>query len=197
MKRYAATVLLALTAAATAAGVASADRQPRPNRALAVIHTTDYGCAGQPWAGDTIRRVLKVVRNDDGSYRISEQDRGRFVTKAGRSPGNCSENRTRHGHTVRANVVGAVTGYLSGTVTRGTFDPQASCADPCSQTDFIDAYFGTEATFSCLTNSRDCKFRWEYHARRRQKLRFRYFADSGRGAGTFLKERFQGDIAGS
>jgi hypothetical protein len=197
MTRYAITTLLAAATAAVAAGAASADRQPRPSRVVALIHTTDYGCAGQAWASDTIRRVLKVTRIGDGSYRISEQDSGRFVTKARRSPGNCAENRTRHGHSVRAGVVGTLTGYLNGAVTGGDFDPDGGCADPCSQGEFIAAYFGADATFSCLTNSRDCKFRWEYHAKRNQRLRFRYFEDSGRGAGTFLKERFQGDIARS
>ncbi len=190
-------VVLVAIAAVTATGAANGDRQPRRKRVVAVIHTTDFGCAGQAWAADTITRVLKVSRNPDGSYRISEQDSGRFVTKHGRSPGNCAGNRTRHGRTIRAGVVGAVAGYLNGTVTNGTFDPKAACANPCSQTDFVAAYFGAGATFSCLTNSRDCRFRWGYHAKRSQRLRFRYFEDRGSGAGTFLKERFQGDIAGA
>jgi hypothetical protein len=195
-KRYAITIILTFAAAAAAAGVASADRHPRAKRVVAVIHTVDYGCAGHVWTSETIRRVLKVFRNDDGSYRISEQDTGKFMTKTRvRSPGNCAANRTRHGHFVRAGVAGTVTGSLNGTVTDGSFDRDGSCADPCTQSGFIESYFGADAKFSCLTNSRDCKFRWAYHAKRNQRLRFRYWEDRGTGAGTFLKERFQGDIA--
>ena len=198
MNRYAITSMVAAALAVVAAGVASAERRPGPTKVVAVVHTTDYGCAGHAWASDTIRRVLKVSRDPDGSYRISAQDTGRFVTKgrgAVRSPGNCAENRTRHGHRVRAGIVGTLTGYINGTVDGGTFDADGSCADPCSQAAFIKAYFGPDAKFSCLTNSRECKFRWTYHAKRNQKLRFRYWEDRGKGAGTFLKERFQGDIA--
>jgi len=198
VRRYAITTTLAAAVAVATAGVASADRQPRPNKVRAVIHATDYGCAGHAWATDTIRRVLKVYRNDNGSYRVREEDSARFVTNADgavRSPGNCPENRTRHGRTVRDGVVGTVTGYITGTVTGGSFDPGGKCADPCNQAAFIEAYFGPNAKFSCLTNSRNCKFMWVYHARLNQRLRFRYFEDSGSGAGTFLKERFKGDIA--
>jgi hypothetical protein len=198
VKRYAITTMLVAAAAFVAAGVASADRQPHPKQVRVVIHTTDNGCAGTTWANDTIRRVLKVHRNKDGSYSIREEDKGRFATNAGgaaASPGNCAENRSRHGHSVRAGVVGTLKGYIKGTVTGGTFDPNGSCADPCSQSAFITAYFGSGASFSCLTNSRNCKFKWVYHAKRNQKLLFRHWEDRGRGAGTFLKERFKGDIA--
>ena len=198
MKRSAVTTMVAAAVAAVAVGVANADRQPHPSKVRAVIHTTDNGCSGQPWATDTIRRVLKVHRNRNGSYRIREEDKGSFVTTAGgaaASPGNCAANRTRHGHTVRAGVVGTLKGYITGTVTGGTFNPNGSCADPCGQADFIAAYFGPSATFSCRTNSRDCKFKWVYHAKKKQALLFRHWEDRGKGAGTFLKERFKGDIA--
>jgi hypothetical protein len=200
LKRYAITTSLAVAVAAAAVGVASADRQPRPSQVRVLVHTTDNVCdrSGHTWANDTIRRVLKVHRNRDGSYRIREEDKGSFVTNAGGSagsPGNCAENRSRHGHTVRAGVVGTLKGYLTGTISGGTFDPSATCADPCGQAAFITAYFGSGASFSCLTNSRDCKFKWVYHGKRNQKLRFRHWEDRGSGAGTFLKERFKGDIA--
>jgi hypothetical protein len=198
VKRYAITTTLAAAFAIAAVGVASAEHQPRPHKVRAVIHTTDNGCAGHTWANDTIKRVLKVHRKHDGSYRIREEDKGSFVTNAGgatASPGNCAANRTRHGQTVRAGVVGTLKGYINGTVKGGTFNPNASCADPCTQAAFIAAFFGPSATFSCLTNSRDCTFKWVYHAKKNQKLRFRHWEDRGKGAGTFLKEHFKGDIA--
>lgn len=195
MKRYAITTTLAFAFAVASVGVAAADQQPHPNKVRALIHTTDNGCAGKRWANDTLRRVLTVHRNPDGSYRITEEDKGSFVANAAASPGNCPENRTRHGHTVPAGVVGTLKGYINGTVTGGTFDGNASCVAPCRQAAFIAAYFGPSATFSCLTNSRDCKFKWVYEAKRNQHLLFRHWEDGGRGAGTFLKERFKGDIA--
>jgi hypothetical protein len=201
MKRYAITTTLAAALASFAAvGVASAHKQPQPhpNKVRALIHTTDNGCSGQEWANDTITRTLKVHRNKDGSYRIREEDKGSFQTNAGgttASPGNCPANKSKHGHTVRAGVVGTLKGYIKGTVTGGTFDPKGSCSDPCTQSAFIAAYFGPDATFSCRTNSRDCKFKWVYHAKKNQNLLFRHWEDRGKGAGTFLKERFKGDIA--
>jgi hypothetical protein len=198
MNRYTIATTLAVVCAVAWAGAASAQKQPRPHKVRALIHTVDNGCSSQPWANDTIMRTLKVHQNSDGSYRIREEDKGFFQTNAGgaaASPGNCTENKTRHGHTVRPGVVGTLKGYIKGTVTGGTFNANGSCADPCTQSAFIAAYFGSGAAFSCLSNSRDCKFKWVYHAKRDQKLLFRHWEDSGRGAGTFLKERFKGDIA--
>jgi len=198
MNRYSITTAIALSCAVAFAGAASATKQPRPHKARTTIHTVDNGCSGQPWANDTIKRTLKVHQSKDGSYRIREEDKGVFQTNAGgtvASPGNCPENRSRHGKTVRAGVTGTLKGYIQGTVTGGTFNPSGTCADPCTQPAFIAAYFGSGATFSCLTASRDCKFKWVYHAKRDQKLLFRHWEDSGKGAGTFLKERFKGDIA--
>jgi hypothetical protein len=140
-----------------------------------------------------------VHRNGDGSYRIKELDKGTFVTNAGgaaASPGNCPANHSRHGHTVLPGKVGTLKGYLKGTVTGGTFDPNGACAaTPCTQAMFIAAFFGPAATFSCRTNSTDCKFKYDYHAKKNQGLLFRHWQDRGHGAGTLLAERFKGDIA--
>jgi hypothetical protein len=198
MNRYLTSLTLVVALSAMVVSVASAQKQPRPHKVRALIHTTDNGCSSQPWANDTIMRTLKVHRRGDGSYRIREEDKGTFQTNAGgavASPGNCTQNHGRHGHTVRAGVVGTLKGYIKGTVTGGTFNPAGTCADPCTQSAFIAGYFGSSATFSCLSNSRDCKFKWVYHAKRNQNLLFRHWEDSGTGADTFLKERFKGDIA--
>jgi hypothetical protein len=198
MNRYKISTSLIIICALAWVGAAGAHKQPRPHKARALIHTTDNGCSSQPWANDTIMRTLKVHQNGDGSYRIREEDKGFFQTTAGgaaASPGNCPENKTRHGHTVRAGVVGTLKGYIRGTVTGGTFNASGSCSDPCTQPAFIAAYFGPSATFSCLAASRDCKFKWVYHAKRDQKLLVRHWEDSGTGSGSFLKERFKGDIA--
>ena len=122
-----------------------------------------------------------------------------FVTSAGgavASPGNCPENTSHHGHTVVPNKTGTLKGYIKGTVTGGTFNPNGSCAaNPCTQALFIAAFFGPAASFSCQTSSADCKFKYDYHAKKNQGLLFRHWQDRGHGAGTFLHEKFKGDIA--
>ena len=203
MRRILTVAVLLLGAFALAAAALADDGkhkgQPHPNKVTVLIHTTDHGCAGNVWADDTIQRTLKVHRNDDGSLAIKEEDKGVFVTNAGgatASPGNCADNASRHGHTVRAGVTGTLKGYIKGTVTGGTFNAKATCtANPCTQADFIAAFFGSAATFSCRTNSTDCRFDYRYHAKEDQKLLFRSWRDKGSGAGTMLREQFRGDIA--
>jgi hypothetical protein len=202
MKRLLAIPILAAAALALAAFAVAdpghGNRQPHPNRVRVLVHTTDNGCAGTTWANDTIMRTLKVHKNRDGSYRIREFDHGTFVTNADgmvASPGNCPENTSRHGHTVRAGVTGTLKGYITGVVTGGTFNPSATCAAPCTQTVFIATFFGPTAQFSCLSNSPRCKFKYGYHAKRNQNLLFRFWLDKGHGGGSFLKEHFRGDIA--
>jgi hypothetical protein len=187
---------LALTAFALAdPGHGHKNKQPHPNKATIMITTADNGCSGTPWATDTIKRTVKVHLKKDGSYRIREQDKATFVTLAGVSPGNCPENKSKHGTAITAGKVGSMRGYISGTVTGGTFNPNATCASPCGQTAFIAAFFGPTAQFSCLTNSTDCKFDYDYHAKKNQGLLYRHWRDKGHGAGSFLKETFRGDIA--
>jgi len=192
-------LLGAVLALAAVAGAGSATKQPKPSKVKTVVHTTDGGCAGNTWADDTITRTLKVHLNKNGSYRIREEDKGTFVTNAGgvvASPGNCAENTSHHGSTVLLGKTGTFKGYLTGTVTGGTFDPSATCAaNPCTQALFIAAFFGSTASFSCQTSSTDCKFKYDYHAKKNQGLLFRHWQDRGHGSGTFLHEKFKGDIA--
>jgi hypothetical protein len=207
MKRLLAVPALVVGALALAAfaladpgnhGHGHGNKQPHPNRATVTIQTTDHGCAGNVWATDTIKRTVKVHKFNNGSYRIREYDRGSFTTTADgalASPGNCPENTSSHGLTVLPNITGHVKGYIRGRVTGGTFNPTATCSSPCTQSDFIKAFFGSAATFSCLSNSPRCKFNYGYHAKLNQNLKFRYWRDRGRGGGTFLKEHFFGDIA--
>ena len=159
------------------------------------VVTTDNGSCGTPWATDTIRRTFRVKSNGDGTYTLTRFDRGRFVTLGGTSPGAC-DTTGRHGHTVRSGVHGKMVGFLRGTVSGGTYDPNATCTGPdCGFTDvFIETFFGPTATFSCFENSTDCKFNFNYVAPR-QHLLFRHWQDKGKGAGTMLKESFHGDIA--
>ena len=159
------------------------------------VTTTDNGSCGTPWATDVVKRTFRVKKNRDGSYTLVRRDRGRFTTIAGKSPGAC-DTTGRHGQTIRAGVTGRMGGFLRGKVTGGTFNPNATCTGPdCGFTDvFLTTFFGPAAKFSCFENSPDCKFNFNYVAPRQQLL-FRHWQDKGKGAGTFLNERFHGDIA--
>jgi hypothetical protein len=159
------------------------------------VTTTDNGSCGTPWATDVVKRTFRVKKNRDGSYTLTRRDRGRFTTIAGKSPGAC-DTTGRHGQTIRAGVTGRMGGFLRGKVTGGTFNRNATCTGPdCGFTDvFLTTFFGPAAKFSCFENSPDCKFNFNYVAPRQQLL-FRHWQDKGKGAGTFLNERFHGDIA--
>jgi hypothetical protein len=160
------------------------------------VVTDDHGSCGNAWAVDTELRTFTVKRNDDGTFRLIRRDHGAFLTNAGQSPGAC-ETHGRHGSTVPAGKTGRFRGFLRGTISGGTFDPNATCPANCGSTDvFIATFFGPTATFSCFTNSPDCKFNYQYHAPR-QHLKYHHWYDKGKGAGTFLHEKFRGDIAAS
>jgi hypothetical protein len=187
---------LGLAASALAAKPPKPPKQPHPNKVTTTIQTTDNGCSGVQWANDTLTRTVKVHLDKDGSYRVRLEDRGTFLTTGGISPGNCPSNKSKHGTTVLAAVTGKVKGYITGTVTGGTFNPKATCvAVPCTKAVFIAAFFGAGAQFSCLSaSSTDCKFDYKYKAHG-QNLRYHNWRDSGHGAGAMLKEKFKGDIA--
>jgi len=188
--------LMFVAAALAHSGISGKKPTPKGGKLTFVVNTTDNGSCGTPWANDTIKRTFMVKRNRDGSYTLTRRDRGRFVTLAGVSPGAC-DTTGRHGHTVRAGVNGKLVGFLRGTVTGGTFNPNATCTGPgCGFTDvFLTTFFGPTATFSCFENSSDCKFNFNYTAARHQALLFRHWQDKGKGAGTMLHEGFHGDIA--
>jgi hypothetical protein len=167
------------------------------------LTTTDRRCDGtEPWATLTETRTYQVHKKKDGTYRLRRADRGTFTTVEGKSPGNCPANKSKHGQLIRAGVTGRFVGYLEGTLTGGTFNKDATCANPCFTADFIKAFFGT-AVFSCdgATNSTDCKFNYNYtapsRAANRPKLIVRHWQDRGKGSGTSLVEHFKGDIASS
>jgi hypothetical protein len=159
---------------------------------------TDHGCETRPWATDTLRRVYKVHRKHDGSYLLRVEDRGTFVTLAGQSPSAdpCPGviRRGKHGSTLVAGVKGKLHGYLQGTVTGGTFDPNGTCTAECSYGDFVAGFFGASANFTCLNGYAGCRFNFSYTAQRqkRQGLRYHHWVDRGING---VNEIFIGDIA--
>jgi hypothetical protein len=154
----------------------------------------DHGSCGNVWAADSAKRTFTVEPNRDGTYTLIRHDQGTFATKAGRSPGACQVSRP-HGRRVAAAKHGTFYGFLRGRISGGTFDPNAACPADCGFTDvWIATFFGANAAFSCFKRSKSCAFDYEYSALR-QGLRRHHWSDKGKGAGSFLKERFQGDIA--
>jgi len=200
LKRFLTLVLLLLGATALIAGTALSSSGKKPNKHHAkltfTVNTTDNGSCGGPWADDTVKRTFIVKLNKDGSYTLTRRDRGKFVTQGGTSPGAC-ETGHHHGHSVRQGVHGKFGGFLRGKVTGGTFDPTATCTgNDCGFTDvFISTFFGSGASFSCFTDSKACKFNFNYTSAHHQHLLHRHWQDKGKGAGSMLKEKFHGDIA--
>jgi len=194
MKRITTLVVLASAALALAASGAAVPGQGKPNHFTFTVTTTDDGSCGTPWATDTAKRTFSVKKNSDGSYRLLRRDRGTFVTTGPASPGACN-TKGPHGTVVHAAAKGRFHSYLVGRVTGGTFNPNATCTADCGFTDvFVTTFFGPHAQYSCFTNSKNCRFDFEYSAAA-QGLRYHHWSDKGHGAGTLLKERFRGDIA--
>ena len=167
------------------------------------LTTTDRRCDGtEPWATLTEKRTYQVHANGDGTFRLRRVDKGTFTTAAGTSPGNCPANKSKHGKLITVGVKGRFGGYLEGTITGGTFNKNATCVAACFTGDFISAFFGGGAVFTCdgATNSTDCKFNYNYTAPSsggNVKLLVRHWQDKGKGSGTTLDEHFHGDIASS
>jgi hypothetical protein len=159
-----------------------------------MANTDNGSCGGNPWATLQETRTYIVRPNNDGSFTLVRFDRGTFTTTGPASPGAC-ETGSEHGTVVLPGIAGKFGGFIVGTVTGGTFNPNAPCGADCSSREgFLHTYFGPTAVYSCDVNSTDCKFAFHYSSSD-QRLKFHHWSDSGRGAGTMLQERFEGDIA--
>jgi hypothetical protein len=151
---------------------------------LKVRHSgsTDSGTCGNDWANDTFTRQFDVDQKDGSFYLTEYFKAGHFVTIAGASPGGC-EAGSDHGTLIDGGVGGSFHGFLGGSVTGGTYNPQAECGDPCNGTAFVTAFFGSEATWNITT---DWSFSYEAHG---GGLAFRRWTNAGSGN--------TGDIASS
>jgi hypothetical protein len=174
------------------------------NKFSFTLTNTDNRCDNSgEWATLNEKRTYQIHDNGDGTFRLRRVSKGTFTTKQGTSPGNCAANKSKHGHLIRAGVTGKFGGYLEGTITGGVFNKNATCITACFTGDFLKAFFGPAAVFTCdgATNSTDCKFNFNYtapnRAANRPKLLVRHWQDRGKGSGTTLQEHFQGDIASS
>ena len=158
------------------------------------IVVTDNGSCGSPWATDTSRRTWKVKPNGGGTFTLTRKDKGTFVTLAGASPGKC-DPKGKHGSVVTAGVKGKFRGYLTGTVSGGTYNPNATCDATCggNTAAFVAAFFGAGAKFTCSQGFAGCKFNFEY-ASNDPTLRYHHWQDKGTNG---VSEQFVGDIATS
>src|SRR6187399_1176620 len=127
-------VLLAGCLSLTASGLADPGKgkakKNGQNRFSAQVVTPDNGTCGNPWATDTSNRTWSVKKRSDGTFRVTRKDKGTFVTLAGKSPGACDPTG-RHGQLVNSGINGKFRGYLTGTVSGGTFNPNATCNAAC------------------------------------------------------------------
>jgi hypothetical protein len=190
-------LLLAGALALAAAGLADPGGKGKAkgghNRYSAQITVADHGSCGNQWATDTSNRTWTVKKNNDGTFRVTRKDKGTFVTLAGMSPGKCDPTG-RHGQAVNAAINGKFRGYLSGTVSGGTFTPNATCNAACigDTTAFIAAFF-PGGTFTCSQGFAGCKFNFEYSSPNKT-LKFHHWQDKGTNG---VSEQFTGDIANS
>jgi hypothetical protein len=200
MKRLLTTlVLLAAALALAAAGLADPGGKGKTknkghnSRFSASISVADHGSCGNAWATDMSMRTWSVKPNGDGTFRVTRQDKGTFITLADRSPGAC-DTTGKHGHLVNAGVHGKFRGYLRGTVSGGTFNANATCNAACigDTSAFIAAFF-PGGTFTCSQGYAGCKFNFEYSSPDKS-LVFHHWQDKGTNGVT---EQFTGDIANS
>jgi hypothetical protein len=163
------------------------------SRFAATIVVPDNGTCQNAWAVDTSHRTWTIKSNKDGTFTVTRKDKGTFLTNAGQSPSACS-NTARHGHLVKAGVKGKFRGYLTGTVSGGTFNKNAVCNAACigDTKAFIAAFF-PGGTFTCSLGYAGCKFNFEYSSPDKSLL-FHHWQDKGTNGVT---EQFTGDIANS
>lgn len=117
----------------------------------------DSGTCGNDWANDTFTRVFSVADEDGVTTLREDFKNGHFVTLAGPSPGACQP--TPNGHLVTAGIEGSFHGFIAGTVTGGTFNPDATCTQPCNGDNFVSSHFGPTAVW----NANSFRFKYEAH----------------------------------
>jgi hypothetical protein len=189
----AAALMLATAGLADPGGKGKAKKKGH-NRLSAQVVVPDGGTCGNSWATDTSMRKWSIKANKDGTFRVTRKDKGTFVTSAGASPSACAQTTKKHGKLVNAGVRGKFRGYLTGTVSGGTYNPNATCNAACigDTTTFIATFF-PGGTFTCLQGYAGCKFNFEYSSSDKS-LVLRHWQDKGTNG---VSEQFTGDIANS
>ena len=137
------------------------------------VVTADHGCEYRVWANDKIHRKYSVKKNEDGSYTIRREDKGTFTTTGPKSPSAdpCPgvTRRGKHGSLLTAGITGKMHGYITGTATGGTFNPNGSCVTPCTNTQFIAGFFTAGTQYTCVNGYAGCRFAFKYTAQRQHR----------------------------
>lgn len=120
---------------------------------VVVTHVTgpDSNVCGGDWANDDYTRTLQFLPQSDGSITVIRTYNGTFTTIAGASAPNGPCNNDQVG-----GVTGTFTGFDVVSVTGGYFNPGATCADPCTGSAMVAAFF-PGGTLNGPVNG------WEYH----------------------------------
>jgi hypothetical protein len=159
------------------------------------LTSTDEGtCHLKAWNTEVIKRTYTVSKSDSGVYTVRIKDRGTFTTVAGDSPGKC-ETSGDHGSVVTAGITGRMAGvYKSQVLGSTTFNPNGTCtATDCFRADFLKAFFGPAATYSCDAKQA-CKYVYGYHSKD-PALKYHFWLDAGSAKDGVLKAVNRGDIA--
>ncbi len=153
--------------------------------------TPDGGTCGNAWANDTYNLFFTVHPNGDGTFAVrTEYKDGAFVTNLGASPGAC-ETTNHHGVLVNAGIAGNFQGFVDGTVTSSTYNPNACTVTPSactSRTDAINTIFGPTAVYNIAT------YNFEYNSSDRSLQYHSWHENFNKNSTT---EQDIGDIANS
>jgi hypothetical protein len=206
MKRWLIVPVLGFASLALAAAAMSKPGHGHNGKGHPVFHqtftvtTSDHGCSFRVWAVDQVRRTFTVRQKHDGSYTVKRKDKGTFTTTGPLSPSAdpCPGviRKGKHGTVLQAGVTGKMHGFITGTVTGGTFNPNGTCAPECTNTEFIAGFFTAGSQFTCNNGYAGCRFEFKYKAKKhhQQHLRYHHWVDRGLNG---VDETFIGDIATS
>ena len=121
---------------------------------IVVTHVTggDSSVCGNDWATDTYTRTLQFLPQDDGTINVIRTYKGTFVTIAGVAGPMASPCP---GPLQAGGVHGTFTGFDVVVATGGNYNPDATCADPCTTAAMVAAFLPGSTTA--------VNHGWEYH----------------------------------
>lgn len=158
----------------------------------------DNGTCGNSWADDTYKLRITVLDNGNGTFNVHTQFLdGKFVTRAGDSPGACTtindpNNHTPIGTSLIAGIKGTFKATVDEVITAASYDPSA-CGPRYSlchtRYEFILAAFGCDEDTACANF-----LGWDYeYLSKDSRLIYRKWLD----AWPLIYQEFAGDIASS
>ena len=124
-------------------GTPGANGQSAPGFVVTHVTGGDSSICGGDWANDNYTRTLQFIPQDNGTINVVRYYKGTFTTIAGVP----QPNGTCPGILQTGGVTGKFTGFDVAVITGGNFNPDATCADPCTTAAMLAAFFpgGTSA----------------------------------------------------